>query len=291
MDSFEFNKVIGALLATVFVVFSVGIVSDAMFAAPVPENPGYAIEAAEVEGGMDAGAEPAALQPIGPLLASADVAAGEAVFRRCAACHTVESGGANKVGPNLWNTVNRPIASHEGFSYSASMQEFSQGGSVVWDYEHLSNFLLDPRGYIRGTAMSFAGLKKPEDRANVISYLRTLSDSLAPLPDPAAAPVEDAAAEGEEADVPESEAAEPAAEGVEEPAAEGAEAAPAEETAPAQDAEPIEEAAPAAESDEPAAVTPLAPEAPAASGTEPAGDSAKPNEPATVTPLVTEPAD
>lgn len=202
MDSFEFNKVIGALLAAVFIVFSVSIVSDAMFAAPVPENPGYAIEAAEAEEGVAAGGAPAALEPIGPLLASADAAAGEAVFRRCAACHTAESGGANKIGPNLWNIVNRPIATHEGFAYSNAMKEFSQGGSVAWDYEHLSNFLLAPKGYIRGTAMAFAGLKKPEDRADIIAYLRTLSDNPAPLPDPAAAPASEGAAAPADADAP-----------------------------------------------------------------------------------------
>lgn len=278
MDSFELNKVIGALLATVFVVFSVGIVSDAMFAAPVPENPGYAIEAAEVEEGMEAGGEPAALEQIGPLMASADVGAGEAVFKRCAACHTTEQGGANKVGPNLWEVINRPIASHEGFAYSAAMKEFSQGGSVAWDYEHLSNFLLAPKSYIRGTEMSFAGLKKPEDRANVIAYLRSLSANPAPLPDPAEAPAEDTAA-------PAGEEAAPAAEGAEAPS----EAAPAAE---APTAEGAEEAAPAGEAapERPATVAPEAPEAPAAGETEPATETAEPAGPVTTTPLVSEPA-
>ena len=123
------------------------------------------------------------------LLASANPEAGDAVFKKCAACHTAEKGGANKVGPNLWDIVNRPVASHEGFAYSAAMKEFSQGGSVVWDYDHLSNFLHAPEGLVKGTAMSFAGVKKPDERANLIAYLRTLSDSprrcpKLPLPPP-----------------------------------------------------------------------------------------------------------
>jgi cytochrome c len=226
MDSFEFNKVIGALLGTVFFVMSIAIVSDSIFAAPIPEKPGYIIEAAEEDHGGAGGGETVAEEPIATLLASASPDAGAAVFKKCVACHTPESGGANKVGPNLWNIVNRPVASHEGFAYSAAMKEFSQGGSVVWDYEHLSQFLLAPKAYIKGTAMGFAGVKKTDERANLIAYLRTLSDSPAPLP---AAPV-------------------PAAEGVSAPAdgapaAAPADAAPA-EAAPA-DAAPVEPAAPA----------------------------------------------
>ena len=104
--------------------------------------------------------------PMLPLLAAANPEAGAAVFKKCAACHTDESGGANKVGPNLWGIVNRPIASHAGFAYSAPMKEFSQGGSVVWDYDHLDHFLTSPKGLVKGTAMGFAGVKKVEERAD-----------------------------------------------------------------------------------------------------------------------------
>src|SRR5690606_1153186 len=137
-----------------------------------------------------------------PLLASADPVAGQAVFRRCQACHTVEEGGANRVGPNLWDIVNHTIATREGFSYSAALREFSQGGQEVWDYEHLDHFLLSPRGLVPGTAMSFAGLSNIEDRANVIAYLRTLANDPAPLPeagDGAAAEQTDAPADAGEA--------------------------------------------------------------------------------------------
>jgi cytochrome c len=223
MDSFEFNKLIGALLGAVFVVFSISIVSNAIFASPAPEQFGFAIEAPEEETAESGPAAPAE-EPIAVLLASANPEAGAAVFKKCTACHTGESGGANKVGPNLWNVVNRPLASHEGFAYSAAMKEFAQGGSVVWDYEHLSNFLASPKGYIKGTAMGFAGVKKPDERANLIAYLRTLSDSPAPLPE-AAAP----AAAAEPAAAPEGGAA-PAETA---PADAPVEAAPAPEATPA----------------------------------------------------------
>ncbi|WP_353643428.1 cytochrome c family protein [Mesorhizobium sp. WSM2239] len=248
MDSFEFNKLIGGLLGAVFIVFSISIASDAIFASPSPEKPGFIIEAAEEEPAGGAPAVPVE-EPIAVLLASANPEAGAAVFKKCTACHTVESGGANKVGPNLWNIVDRPLASHEGFAYSAAMKEFAQGGSVVWDYQHLSDFLASPKGYIKGTAMGFAGVKKPDERADLIAYLRTLSDNPAPLPE-AAAP----AAAAEPAAAPESGAAPAEAAPAEAPAAPAeapaapAEAAPAPDTTPA----PSESAPAPAEPAEPA---------------------------------------
>ncbi|EKF44317.1 cytochrome c, class I [Nitratireductor indicus C115] len=181
MNSFELNKILGALLGAVFVIFSINLVSDAIFHSPAPEKPGYAIEVAE-SGGEGAGKEDAAPQSIAPLLASADPAKGENIFKRCQACHTVEEGGANKVGPNLWEIVDRPIASHEGFSYSAGMKEFSEGNSKHWTYENLDHFLTNPKGFVSGTAMAFAGLKKIEDRADVIAYLRQHAANPVPFP-------------------------------------------------------------------------------------------------------------
>lgn len=229
MDSFELNKVLGALLGTVFVVFSISLVSDAIFATHSPETPGFAIEVSEeVAGGAaeDVPSGPSALE----LLASADAAAGEASFRRCTACHTGEEGGANRVGPNLWGIVNRPVASKEGFAYSAGMQAFAEGGTV-WDFEHLSGFLQNPRSYVQGTSMSFAGISDPQEEANLIAYLNTLSASPAPLPEVAPAAAEEAPAEDAAAAPAEGEAA--PAEGEAAPA-EG-EAAPADgEAAPAE---------------------------------------------------------
>jgi cytochrome c len=248
MDSFEYNKLIGAFLGVVFVAFSVSIVSDTIFAAHAPHEPGYPIEALEPEAGGEAPAEEEV--SILALLPEADPAAGEAVFRKCAACHTAEQGGANKVGPNLWGVVGRPVASHEGFSYSAAMQEFSQGGSVNWTFEHLSQFLRSPRDYVEGTAMAFAGIKNPEEEANLLAYLRSLSEDPVPLPE---APAEEAAApaDGEEGAAAEDGAApaegeaapaEEAAPATEDAAPAGDEAAPAEgEAAPAEEPEPVED--------------------------------------------------
>lgn len=208
MDSSELNKYIMGFLATVFGVMTVSILSDSIFTTHAPEKPGFIIEAAEAEAGGETGAPAAEAVSIATLLASADAANGEKVFKKCAACHTTENGGANKVGPNLWNIVNRPMATHEGFSYSGAMKEFSQGGSVVWDYDHLNHFLLSPKGYIKGTAMGFAGDKKDNERADLIAYLRTLSDSPAPLPEADAAPAAgEAAPAGETPATPEAPAA------------------------------------------------------------------------------------
>jgi len=250
MDSFELNKVVGAVLGTVFVVFTVSLVSDAIFSSHAPETPGYAIAAVE-SGAADSGGDGgAAAESILPLLASASAEAGAGVFKRCAACHTTEEGGANKAGPNLYGVVDRPVASHAGFSYSAAMQAFSEGGSVVWDYEHLDHFITNPKAHIPGTAMAFAGLKKVDDRANVVAYLRTLAASPAPLPEAGAeaAPSEEAPAEAAPAEAAPAEEA-------------PTEAAPAEE-APAEEAPT--EAAPATEApaEAPAAEQP-ATEAPA----------------------------
>src|SRR5690606_24320537 len=199
-------------------------------------------------------------------------------------CHSIEKGGPNKVGPDLWGVVNRPIASHEGFSYSGAMKEFSEDGSVVWDYEHLNHFLESPKGYIPGTAMGFAGLKNIEDRANIIAYLRSQADEPAPLPDPAEA----AAAGGEGGE----EGAAPAEQGEQAPAEQGEEAAPADqgaapaeqggETAPAdQDAAPADQGEEAAPADEGAAPAEQGEEAaPADQGAAPAeqGQEAAPTE-------------
>lgn len=226
MDSFEFNKLIGALLGVVFIVFSISIISDSIFASPVPEKEGFLIEAVEPEEG--GAKEEVAEVPIGVLLASADADAGATVFKKCAACHTGEMGGPNKVGPNLWNIVDRPVASHEGFSYSSAMKAFAEGGTV-WDYDHLNHFLASPKGLVKGTAMGFAGVKKPDERANLIAYLRALSDNPVPLPE-ATAP------EPENVSAPAGDAAPAATEDA------PAEAAP-QETAPAETAPA--EAAPA----------------------------------------------
>lgn len=178
------NTAVGALLGTVFVLMSVSIASESIFHSEKPEKEGFAIVAEEPAAGGGEAAPAAAAVPIAQLLAKADAKAGEAVFKKCQACHDGTQGGPNKVGPNLFGVVDRPIASHEGFAYSSAMKDFSKGSSEKWTFDHLSHFLTAPKKYIAGTAMGFAGIPKDTDRANLILFLHTLSDSPVPLPDP-----------------------------------------------------------------------------------------------------------
>jgi cytochrome c len=201
------NMAVGAFLGTVFVLMSVSIASEGIFHSETPEKEGFAIVAEEAAP-AEAAPEVAAT-PIAVLLASADAAAGEGVFKKCASCHSIEKGGPNKVGPDLWGVVERPIASHEGFSYSAAMTEFSKGGTEKWTFEHLNAFLTAPKQHVPGTAMGFAGIKKDDERANLIMYLHTQADSPVPLPTPDAAPADGAAAPADAA--PADAAAAPAA--------------------------------------------------------------------------------
>ncbi|WP_343313192.1 c-type cytochrome [Brucella sp. BE17] len=238
MNSTRTNKFIMAFLATVFVAMTISILSDSLFHAPAPEKPGYTIEVADAPAGGAAGAPAKEEVSIATLLQSADPARGQNVFKRCAACHTAEKGGANKVGPHLWDIVNRPAASVDGFGYSAAMKEFGAAGNN-WDFEHLNKFLTSPKGFIRGTAMGFAGDKKDNERADLIAYLHTLSDNPAPLPSADAAP-----AEGENA---------APAEGESKPAEEG--------QAPASEDKPAESSPEGQEGQQPAGQAP-APETP-----------------------------
>ncbi len=177
------NTAVGALLGTVFVLMSVSIASEGIFHSENPEKEGFAIVAEEAPASGGGEAAPAAAVPIAQLLAKADAKAGEAIFKKCQACHDATKGGPNKVGPNLYGLVDRPIGTHEGFAYSSAMKDFSKGGSEKWTFDHLNHFLAAPKKYVAGTAMGFAGLPKDTDRANVILYLHTLADSPVPLPD------------------------------------------------------------------------------------------------------------
>ena len=180
MNSFEFNKFLGAFLGVVFVIFSVGLIADSIFATPHPEREGFEIAAGE-EAAAGGATEAPAEESIAVLLASADATAGQAIEKKCAACHTTEKGGSNKVGPNLWNIVNRPIATHEGFAYSEAMAALKD---KPWSYEALNEFITSPKTAVPGTKMAFGGLKKDADRANLLAYLQTLSDAPVPFPAP-----------------------------------------------------------------------------------------------------------
>jgi cytochrome c len=179
MDSFEFNKIAGAVLGTLLATFGLNIIAEGIFHRESPATPGYAIAVAEPGAGEEAGQGEAKAQPIAALLQTADAAKGEAAAKPCVACHTFEKGGQNKVGPNLWNVVNRLVASHEGFAYSEAMKAKS---GETWTFDSLDAFIREPRSFVPGTKMTYAGMKRDSSRADVIAYLRTLSDNPAPLP-------------------------------------------------------------------------------------------------------------
>lgn len=176
--SFEPNKILGAVLGVAIFVFAITLVSDIVFAPKPLQTPGFVVA---TDGAAATGTAAAAVAPIAERLASADAAAGEKAAKVCASCHNFDAAGTNKVGPGLWGVIGRKPGSHPGFSYSAGMTGFGEA-NAAWTYEMLDAYLTDPKKEVPGNKMAFAGLKKPDVRADVIAYLRSLSDAPAPLP-------------------------------------------------------------------------------------------------------------
>jgi cytochrome c len=179
------NTIAGWVLAGGIVALGLTIVSGMYFHRGEVEKPGYAIQGVEADG---AGA--AAAVPIGNMMAVADISKGEAIFKKCVACHTIAQGGANGIGPNLWGTVGKPLGSHAGFAYSDALK--SKGGT--WTFEALNEWLSNPKKYAPGNKMTFAGLGNPEERAAVMLYLNSQGSNI-PLPSPVEAAVATAAAD------------------------------------------------------------------------------------------------
>ncbi|GAA3897022.1 cytochrome c family protein [Sphingomonas limnosediminicola] len=171
----RFNTIAGWTLFAGIVALGTSIVAGEMFASERPEKMGYPIAGVEQEG---EGGAAEAEQPIEAYLAKADVAKGAQVFNKCMACHNADKGGANQLGPNLWGVLGEPIGQGKGFAFSDALAK--KGGT--WNWDNLAQWLSSPKAFAPGTKMTFAGLGSPQDRANVIAFLNTKSDSPLPLP-------------------------------------------------------------------------------------------------------------
>ena len=183
MDSWEWNKIAGAVLGTLIFVLVVKFAAEAIFETPVPAKPGYVVEGVseETAASMQTAAVEEKLPDFGTVLPAADAAAGKEVSTRCEQCHDLAKGGPNKVGPNLWGVVGRARATHPDFNYSSAMM----ASHDAWTYDKLFRFLKAPQADIPGTKMTFAGLRSAQDRLNLLAYLRTQADSPLPIPPPA----------------------------------------------------------------------------------------------------------
>lgn len=177
-SSLEGNKLAAAILTAGIIAVGSSVLSDLLYRPHVPKERAFQVATPESAPAEKAAAPAAAVEPIAVRLASADAEAGKAAAKKCASCHSFDKGGKNGVGPNLWGVVGAKKGHAEGFAYSAAL--VGTGGE--WTYEALDAFIANPKAYAPGTKMSFAGIAKPDERANVIAYLRSLADSPAPLP-------------------------------------------------------------------------------------------------------------
>ena len=179
MDSFEINKIVAAILLVALLVIGLGKLSDAIFFVKKPEKPGYVVEI-EQEAITTTTSETVAEEKvnISALMALGTVTEGEKIFKKCAACHSINKGGKNNIGPALYNVVGRKIGGMDNYKYSKALAAYGK----EWNFEELNGFLIKPAKWIKGTKMAYAGLRKEKDRASVIKYLNENSDSPIPLP-------------------------------------------------------------------------------------------------------------
>jgi cytochrome c len=179
MDSFELNKIIAAVLMVVLLVIGLGKIADSVFHVKKPEKPGYQVEVEnQLTSGTSEVAETVEKIDIAAIMALGDVSSGEKIFKKCAACHSINKGGKNKIGPALYNVVGRLVGGVDDYKYSKTLASYGK----EWTFEELNGFLKKPASYLKGTKMSYAGLRKEKDRASVIKYLNQNGDNPIPLP-------------------------------------------------------------------------------------------------------------
>ena len=179
MDSFEVNKIIAAVLLIALIVIGIGKISDIAFHVKKPEKSAYKVEIADNETISNVNKKEVVEKvDISALLALGDISHGEKVFKKCAACHLVNKGGENKIGPALYGVIGRKVGSKEDYKYSKAMAAYNKN----WTFEEMNGYLRKPQSYIKGTKMAFAGLRKEKDRASVILYMNSKSDNPKPLP-------------------------------------------------------------------------------------------------------------
>jgi cytochrome c len=179
MDSFELNKIIAAILMVVLLVIGLGKIADGVFHVKKPKNPGYQIEVeSQLISATSQTTEVVEKIDIAAVMALGDIASGEKIFKKCAACHSINKGGKNKIGPALYNVVGRAVGGVDNYKYSKTLASYNK----EWTLEELNGFLTKPSSYLKGTKMSYAGLRKEKDRASVIKYLNQNGDSPKLLP-------------------------------------------------------------------------------------------------------------
>ncbi len=181
MDSFETNKIIAAVLLTALIVIGIGKFADILFYVEKPKESAYKIDGLEVASSSSTSNEEVKVVEaidIKALLAMGDLTHGEKVFKKCSACHQIAAGGKNMIGPNLWGVIGRTAGVVDDYKYSKAMIAYGK----EWSFEEMNSYLIKPQAYIKGTKMAFAGLRKEKDRASVILYMNSKSNSPKTLP-------------------------------------------------------------------------------------------------------------